>query len=154
MDSIFPPVSFSVQLCVLCVSVVILHFPFYNAFNGDINLTMSSSLVGWVRLAESRLLAKNSFSIPDYLWIAKFLNPTPDYSATIQTVIQGESCSVSKSYKESVFTFTIWRRGGIVSRGLIILKAGKGEGNIELSFSLFSLCSPCLCGEIFTVLWL
>ena len=104
MDSIFPPVSFSVQLC---VSVVILHFPFYNAFNGDINLTMSSSLVGWVRLAESRLLAKNSFSIPDYVWIAKFLNPTPDYSATIQTVIQGESCSVSKSYKERFYLYNL-----------------------------------------------
>jgi len=26
---------------------------------------------------------------------------------------------------------------------------GAGEGNIESSFSLSSLCSPCLCGEIF-----
>ena len=32
MDSIFPPVSLSVQLYVLCVSMVILHFLFHNAF--------------------------------------------------------------------------------------------------------------------------
>jgi hypothetical protein len=31
MGSIFPPVSLSVQFCVLCVSVVIFHFLFHNA---------------------------------------------------------------------------------------------------------------------------
>ena len=34
MDSIFSPVSFSVQLCVLSISVVIFHFLFYSASTG------------------------------------------------------------------------------------------------------------------------
>jgi hypothetical protein len=41
-------------------------------------LTMLNSLVGWVRLTKSGLLARNLVSLPDYVWIAQCLNPTPD----------------------------------------------------------------------------
>ncbi len=40
--------------------------------------TMSDFLVGWVELAKSELLNTNLFTLTDYLWIAKSLNPTPN----------------------------------------------------------------------------
>ena len=37
-------------------------------------------LVGWVRSTELGLLPANPVSLPDHVWIAKHLNPTPDLS--------------------------------------------------------------------------
>ena len=42
------------------------------------NLAMSNFLVGWVESTESRLFATNQVNPPDYVYIAKSLNPTPD----------------------------------------------------------------------------
>ena len=39
---------------------------------------MPNFLVGWVKSAKSGLLAENLVSLPDYIRIAEFLNPTPD----------------------------------------------------------------------------
>ena len=39
---------------------------------------MLNFLVGWVKSAKSGLLATNPVSLPDYVWIAEPLNPTPD----------------------------------------------------------------------------
>lgn len=42
------------------------------------SLTVLNSLVGWVGSAKLGLLAINLVSLPDYVWIAKSLNPTPN----------------------------------------------------------------------------
>ena len=38
---------------------------------------MLNLLVGWVRLTEPQLLSANMISLPDQVWIAECLNPTP-----------------------------------------------------------------------------
>jgi hypothetical protein len=38
---------------------------------------MLDFLVGWVKLARFGLLSTNLASLPDYVWIAESLNPTP-----------------------------------------------------------------------------
>jgi hypothetical protein len=48
-------------------------------------LTMLNSLVGWVGSTKSGLLAIDLVGLPDYVRIAKYLNPTPNLTLLSQT---------------------------------------------------------------------